>query len=364
MGDTPESAVLNNISMARDGVKKLKFETKKFFKKFQNLDKFTRDNALMAIFYSNGKCVDTEDDCILASKSPKYYVSGGFWARDFLFWTYPIIEKFDVERARHLLYVILKKYWKNKGIHALYFDGRILYPGFELDQLSYYFYLLERSFHYGVIDIKTADSLGKEILSLLKNYKSEKFHLYRTELNSSDDPVKYSYVTYSNIVLWYFIRMFGNSLKNEKYIKLAEYIKKDIMKNMIHNNMFCYSTDLKGKYEFYDDPTGSLILLPYFGFIDFNSDVYRNTVDWIKTKNPYLIDGKYQGCGNRHVNHPWLFYYASLILTDQLDTSFIKNLPLDNRLSCETIDENTGECLTGLHFPGCAGFIVQALLKR
>jgi len=371
IGDTPDNALLNGIHLSRLGENELEKETKGYFKKFLNYEKskLVFDNIMMSLFLSNGICIDSEENCILASKSPKYYVSSAYWARDFIFWTLPVLEKFDKNRSKALIETILKKYWKNKGIHALYMDGRILYDGFELDQFAYYFMLIEKAMKYKIIDYANALKYGEELLSILEKKKSKKNYLYKTELNSSDDPVKYEFVTFDNVVLWYSLKLFSKFIKNsplkEKFDKIILNIKNDIMDNLIKNGMFVYSSDLNGHFEFYDDPTGSLLLLPYFGFISKNSKIYRNTFKWINSlKNPYFINGKYSGEGNRHVMHPWLHYFSNLLLLGYEDGKIFEKMPMDNKLLCETIDENTGDCLTGIHFPGSSGFFAYSYLKK
>jgi len=369
VGDTPDRAILSGISLRRIGMVTLRSEADNFLLKFDSLHGNSRliSNAMLSIFLSNSRCIDAQENCIMASKSPYYYVSAGYWARDFIFWVLPVIERFDEDRARELIDDLLKKYWRNRGIHALYLDGRILYDGFELDQLAYHFLLLAHAIKYGVLSDSRAASLSKELLADLSHFKNDKFNLYSTVLNSSDDPVEYPYVTYNNVALWYSMRYLAGYLKgaiSERLIDLAEYIRRDIMINMIKEGQFVYSTDLAGKYNFYDDPTGSILLFPYFGFSESHDPVFRKTANWIMSeKNPYYIQGRYGGLGNMHVDHPWLHHHYSMILSSLSDARILESLPMDHGLACETIDENDGGCLTGIHFPGSSGMYVQASLK-
>jgi hypothetical protein len=370
IGDTPDRAVLNTIHLSRIGVNSLETETNKFMDRFNGVkDKVTRDNILMSIFNSNSIFIDKEDNCIMASKSPKYYVSSGFWARDFVFWVLPIIERYDTARAKELLSLLLKKYWNHKGTHALYLDGRILYDGFELDQLSYYFIALERAIAHKVIEPEDSVVRASHLMDALITRKSDQYHLYSTDLNSSDDPVTYPYVTFNNVALWYSMRTYGARIKelllDKSYLEYSDKIREDIMKEMVSNEMFCYSTDLNGNNEFYDDPTGSLLLLPFLGFVDRESRIFKNTFDWIKSnKNEYKVEGRFSGIGNRHVKHPWVHSYVTEVLSGLTDKNILEGIPLDDGLSCETIDENDGKCHTGIHFPGSSAFLVRALMSR
>jgi hypothetical protein len=370
LGDTPDRAVLNSIHLSRVGEKNLEKECNDFMQRFNGIEsKMLRDNIFMAIFNSNSAFIDTEDNCIMASKSPKYYVSGGFWARDFIFWTLPVIERFDQERAKVLLSLLLTKYWKHRGIHSLYLDGRVLYDGFELDQLSYYFLALERAISLKILDPEESLTMASQLMDLLIPWKNYGYYLFGTELNSSDDPVIYPYVTFDNVALWYSMRTYGYKVKelllDRTYLEFSDKIREDVMNEFVSEDMFCYSSDLKGRYEFYDDPTGSLLLLPYLGFIEKESKVFKNTLKWIKSSsNEFEIRGNFNGLGNRHVKHPWIHSHASQILSGIADESILRDITMDDGLSCETIDQESGRCLTGIHFPGSSGFLVQALLFK
>jgi len=370
IGDSPERAVLNSVHLSRMGKGKLENLTRGFLGNFRDVrDKIVRDNVFLSLFYSNALCMDGDYSCIMASKSPKYYVSGGFWARDFIFWTLPVIEKYDAARAKELVSLLLTKYWKHKGTHALYLDGRILYEGFELDQLSYYLLALERGIHYGVLKPEASLDMADELIGILGSRKHEEYNLFSTELNSSDDPVVYPYVTFDNVILWYSLRVYSSRIEKDlgerRFSELSERVKKDIMFKMVKNGMFCYSSDLEGNYEFYDDPTGSLLLLPYLGFIDRNSTIFKKTVKWITSNDDtFMIKGRFSGLGNRHVKHPWVHWFASEVISGLKEPSLLTGIPMDSGICCETIDEESGKCVTGIHFPGSSGFFSQALISR
>ena len=285
-----------------------------------------------------------------------------------MLWSLAGIERISPQRAKELLSVFIRKYSKNKGTHALYIDGRILYDGFELDELAAYLLAISKAVKYEILDKDTAWNLAEDALGELERWKSESINLYSTELNSSDDPVGRTYVTYDNVILWHSLEQVSMSLggtSGRRSSDLARSIRMDIMNHMIEpeRKIFCYSTDLKGDFRIYDDPTGSLLLLPFLGFIDRSDETFTNTVRWIKSDlNEFMIKGNHAGCGNTHVGHPWIHYYSSLLMLGDPDGEEVLRLPNYAKLACETIDETTGQCLTGIHFPGSAGFLSEAVL--
>ena len=76
----------------------------------------------------------------MTTRSPRYYVSAAFWARDAYLWSFPGILHIDPAAARECLTLGLTRYWSNLPNHALYIDGTNLYPGFELDELCSWFW--------------------------------------------------------------------------------------------------------------------------------------------------------------------------------------------------------------------------------
>ena len=372
IGDTPDRAVLNAVHLSRVGVDRIRNECDSLVSRLPNNShgRLVRNNLLVNLFYSNSRCLDREESCIIASKSPKYYVSTGFWARDFLFWSLSGIERLDQSRAKELLSLIFSKYFRNKGVHSLYVDGRVLYDGFELDELAAYFLAISKGLEYGLFDVEKAVTAANEILREIEFRKSPDFQVYSTELNSSDDPVEYPYVMYDNVVMWHSLVQLSNACSEgtdrHEFRLMASRMKHDILKCFViaEENMFCYSTDLGGEFQLYDDPTGSLLMLPFLGFVNKNSKTFRNTVEWILSKrNKFRIPGTFAGNGNTHVFHPWIHYYASLLFLGDERGEEIFQLDLPGGFACETVDETSGRPRTGIHFPGASGFLAEAILS-
>ncbi|AYO29723.1 hypothetical protein D2962_03070 [Biomaibacter acetigenes] len=100
-------------------------------------------NIFFSYFYSVAYTLDTEEQVLLTSKSHKYYVSAAFWGRDSLLWSFPAVCLIDKNEARKILLTCFSRYLRNAGIHSLYINGSVLYPGFELDELAAYVIALD-----------------------------------------------------------------------------------------------------------------------------------------------------------------------------------------------------------------------------
>jgi hypothetical protein len=46
------------------------------------LNRVLNTNLFFAFFYASGRSLDTEEFCLMNSRSPRYYVSAAYWDRD------------------------------------------------------------------------------------------------------------------------------------------------------------------------------------------------------------------------------------------------------------------------------------------
>ncbi|MCL6614674.1 MAG: hypothetical protein K6U03_08705, partial [Firmicutes bacterium] len=93
-------------------------------------------NLLFCRFFATGLTLDSEEVVAVTSRSPRYYVSAAFWARDVLLWALPGLILVDRARGREALLYAFSVGARHPGDHAEYLDGRRLYPGFELDEAA------------------------------------------------------------------------------------------------------------------------------------------------------------------------------------------------------------------------------------
>lgn len=148
-------------------------------------------NAFFNYFFARGRCLDTEHTVLMTTRSPRYYVSAAFWARDAYLWSFPALLRFDRQAAREALLLGSSVYWRRMAEHSLYIDGTELYPGFELDEhcawviaLGQY---LETTGDWPLI-AEIGISLFSQFLCLLDQWQGAN-GLYRTFLSPTDDPV-------------------------------------------------------------------------------------------------------------------------------------------------------------------------------
>lgn len=344
------------------------------------LDKLFNTNLFFNFFYASGITMDTEEFVLVTSRSPRYYVSAAYWDRDSLLWSFPSILLADREYARNMLEYVFTRQIRNIGIHSRYIDGTLLEPGFELDELcapviALYNYVNSTKDHTLLKEQYIVKGL-KKIVSILETRKNEGTDLYETFLQPTDDMIVYPYITYDNVLVWKtfiymesLLREAGSREYCESLIQKAHKVNDAIWNNCVikekERDIFAWSTDLKGHWNIYDEPPGSLQLLPFYGFCPEDNEVYKNTVEFIR-RPEYRFSfagAPIAEIGCEHAPHPWILSIANSLICGRKE-EFLKMLPLlemDNGIACESVNEITGECETGEAFATCAGFLAYSI---
>ena len=295
-------------------------------------------NLLFCYRFAAGRALDTGEWCLVTSRSPRYYVAAAHWSRDSLLWALPAIRAVDPERARLWVEVALRRYARHPGEHALYLNGEVLYPGFELDEAAAL-----------VLAARSAGLAGPS----LAPWRDEATGLYRTFLLPSDDPAQMPFVTYDNALVW---AATGDA-------QLAGAIRRHCIVSGPFGPQFAWAVDGAGGHVLYDEPPGSLELLSHYGFCQPDDPVYRNTVAWIHSpENPDHIAGSPFGdVGCPHAPYPWVLTLANRLLAGHAPAAFPE---MDGGLACESVDPVSGRAKTGPAFATAAGFFGYALLRH
>ncbi len=375
-----DGAALHNMGMRRRGGASLYSRTKEALTlanitlKDKHLEKLANLNGHFCYYFSAGYTLDTAELVLMTSKSHRYYVSAAFWARDTFLWAFPSLLRRNVAFAKEVLLSGFTTYIKKIGIHALYIDGTVLYPGFELDELCAILIALERYItatkDEGILAQSCVQSGIKTILTELGRWYNNQLGLYATELNPSDDPVQYPYLTYCNVLAWKGLKAAANW--GFSPAAKADLLKTAIIKNCIAEKdgkkIYAWAVNEQGGQEIYDNPPGSLVLLSYYGFCSSQEEIYRNTVEYCySSNNPYFYqEGEMFGQGCEHVKHPWIKSICSYLLANGRDEKFVRVLQgvtMDNYILSESFDVNNGTAKTGVAFATMAGFLSNTILE-
>lgn len=345
------------------------------------LNELLNTNLFFNYFFATGITIDTEDLVLVTSRSPRYYVSAAYWDRDSLLWSFPSILMIDAEHARKMLDYVFTRQIRNSGVHSRYIDGTVLEPGFELDELCALVLALARyvarTGDRSVLSEPHIEKGVKHILKILESKHNHALNLYETFLQPTDDMMVYPYITYDNVLVWralteltgLYSERWDKSLL-EKLTLEAQNVEAAIYKHCIKEyegrRIFAWSVDEQGNWDVYDEPPGSLQLLPHMGFCDSGSEIWRNTVEVIRNPNYAYSFAKapFSDIGCPHAPHPWILSVGNSLLCGRFEEakSILLRASMDNGIACESIDEFTGECATGAAFATCAGFLTYCIM--
>ena len=339
------------------------------------LDRLYHTNLFFCLFYAAGRTLDTEELVLVTSRSTRYYVSAAYWDRDSLLWAFPAVLDADPALAREMLDYVFGRQGRNFGVHSRYIDGTVLEPGFELDELMAPVLALDRYVAAtGDRDYLADGAIRAGLAGILRTLATKRhkiISLYETFLQPTDDVRSYPYLTYDNVLVWKGLNALA-WLYPDTYGSLAEEaeaVRRAIWEHCVVQGetgpYFAWSTDLAGHTDVYDEPPGSLLLLPHLGFCEVDDPAWRNTVAQIRAPEyPYSFAGcSFADIGCAHAPHPWMLSVANSLLSGQAERALdlLRRAEMDNGIVCESIDEHTGRSATGEAFATCAGFVCHAL---
>lgn len=344
------------------------------------LDRILNRNMYFNLFFATGITLDTEELVLATSRSSRYYVSAAYWDRDSLLWSFPSVLMADPEYAREMLMYVFTRQIKNIGIHSRYIDGTLLEPGFELDELcapiiALYNYV-NTSGDKEILHNRHIEAGVEHILKRLGTKKHPDINLYETFLQPTDDERVYPYITYDNVLVWRMLsnlaELYLDSWQPDRIVQLqktADEVKNAIYEHCVRTfndkEIFVWSTDLAGNWDVYDEPPGSLQILPFYDFCHADSDIYVNTVSVIRCPDyPYSFSGcNIAEIGCPHAPHPWVLSIANGLLCGRTSAGrkMLMKSNMDNGIACESVDENTGESTSGDAFATCAGFLAYSI---
>lgn len=330
-------------------------------------------NLFFTFFYAAGRCFDTEELCMVTSRSSRYYVSAAYWDRDSLLWAFPAILMADAAYARELLIYVFQRQARNFGIHSRYIDGTVLEAGFELDELCAPVIALERyvaaTGDEAFSHEPAVQNALTRILARLEAEKHPTIALYKTFLQPTDDLNRYPYLTYDNVLAWRALRAMARLLNRPELTVQADAVHEAVYSHCVQEangkRFFVWSVDLQGGHDIYDEPPGSLQLLPFYGFCGEDDEIWHNTISMIRDKAyPLSFAGApIAEIGCLHAPHPWVLSLCNSLLCGhaQEGLQHLKLIRMDNGIACESVNEQTGACETGEAFATCAGFLAFAM---
>jgi len=339
-------------------------------------------NLVFNLFYGVGRAIDDDRLYPIASRSPLCRPAAVFNEREALLWSYPALLLADTGLAREVLLRAYEQYSHRPGERLHYLDGGILAPGFALDHLCAYILALDlyvrTAQDESILDEPIVQDVLRELDANVFGRLHPEVYLCSTELLPSGEPAAHRYVTYSNVLLWAAsaaletLWIARDEQDRPRLAGAAEEIAAAIWRKCTAEvnglRVLACSTDLDGEAAVYDDPAGSLLLLPHTGFCDVDDPIWSNTIEWLLSPaNPLWLGREpYPGlAGRERPRHPLLAGLAAMLLGPQRDQALevLRRLELEGDVASETYDAKTGRSHDRPYHAPTAGFLAWALFE-
>ena len=350
----------------------------------EDLDTLMNRNYLFTAFYAWGRTIDTEQLVGVTSRSPRYYVSAGYWDRDAMLWSFPGLLDIDPQMARDALDYALTTQLRNTGTHSRFIDGVVLEDGFQLDEaaapvLAFGAYMRARNDQAFLLAHREALYFLRD--RLLGRY-DEKLGLYSSLQDSQDEFQKLPFLTYDNALVWRALGDLAMLLKRlpdaagaADMQRRADHLHGAILAHMVvagvpgaAGPIFASATDGKD-FVTTEIPPGSLMKLPTLGFITEDNPLFAHTYDWLHSANykysyadkPYGLPGSYR----LPITTSWMI--ADELLLKRSHERALKLLlasPWDAGIVSEGIDPDTAQMdYAGRAFATAAGYVAHAICQ-
>lgn len=277
-----------------------------------DLDRVMNRNLLFTTYYAWGRALDTEEFVGMTSRSNRYYVSAAYWDRDALLWSFPALLDTDAARAREALGYVFDTQARNIGIHSRFIDGVVLEDGFELDELVAPLVAL-KSYVDATGDESLLDRYAPQIDTIKRRLfvlRDPTTGLYETFQDAEDEYVQKPFSVYDNVLAWKALNDLAALEKGDgaDLHARAAALKAAILKYGVRSGaegaggpIFAATVSATAA-DFMDVPPGSLMKLPYLGFISEDDPLFVRTYNWLHSSHyqysyadqPWGLPGSYR----------------------------------------------------------------------
>jgi hypothetical protein len=275
-----------------------------------DLDRIMNRNLLFTTYFAWGRAIDTEQFVGMTSRSNRYYVSAAYWDRDALLWSFPALLDTDPARAREALGYALGTQGRNVGIHSRFIDGVVLEDGLELDELVAPIVAL-KSYIEATGDRSVLAAYAPQIATIerrLSALRDPATGLYETFQDAEDEYVQKPFSVYDNVLAWKALIDLAALQNRDDLSAAAAALKAAIMRYGVRSGadgaggpIFAATVSATDG-DFMDVPPGSLLKLPFLGFISEDDPLFVRTYAWLHSAHyqysyadqPYGLPGSYR----------------------------------------------------------------------
>lgn len=342
-------------------------------------------NLVFHHYWSAARAIDDDRIYPTRSRSREFGPCAVFDERTFLAWSLPAFALTDPMLAREMLLRALELWSDRPGLLVRYLDGGVLDGAFSLGRLCDWGLALERLIDLTRDDSILGDPLVMQVLHELDEAAWGRLHtevfLAQTEVLASGEPADHPVSAFDNVLLWRLCKVLQRFWPEERAeghrgrprlrggeeeIEAAFWQR--CTTEVEGLRVIACTSDLKGNAAVYDDPAGSLRLLPWLGFCSTDDPVWSNTMELLHSPAYplWLGKAKFPGLAGRSTPEQASFagLCADLLGPRRADAlELLRRLDLPGGVACRRWNPETGTAADGPYAAAEAGFLVWALLE-
>lgn len=338
-------------------------------------------NLVFHHYSAAARAIDDDRLYPVLSRSPDYGPCGVYGETEALAWSLPAFALTDPLIARELLFRVFEVYSDRPGIVRRYVDGGILNAGYSLARAVEYGLAVERYVEITRDEAFATEPLVQQVLRELDESTWSRLHpeifLAATEVLAGGDPADYPYSAWDNALLWRLCRVIDRWLHVEagaprpRLLRVAGELEAAFWKRFATDveglTAIAGSSDLKGRAAVYDDPAGSLRLIPYMGLCGTDDPIWSNTMELLHSGSYPLYLQRHALPGFASRSRPREARFSVLcadLLTPWRSRALetLRSLDLPAGVACAAWDPDDGRASSGRYAASEAGFLVWALL--
>jgi uncharacterized protein len=348
-------------------------------------DSIARDlvarNLVFHHYWAAGRAVDDDRLYPLLSRSPEHGSCAVFAERESLAWSLPAYAITDSMVAREILMRVLELYSDRPGNFQRYIDGAVLDSGYSLGRSCEYVLAIESYIDQArdgaFADEPLVQQVFREIEELAWSRVHQDTFLASTEILSGGEPADYPWCAFDNVLLWKASRVLERFRRPDpgearpRLANAAAEIEAAFWQRFVTEvnglPVIGYTTDLRGHAAIYDDPSGSLRLLPWLGFCAADDPIWVNTMELLHSPEYPLWLGGHRHPGLAGRSRPGAGRFSALcadLLTGRRAEAIdrLRSLDLPGGVACTSWNPESGRMASGPWAACEAGLLVWAML--
>ena len=343
------------LTVTREGLRALEQSTGS-----ESVDRLINRNLLFAYFYGAARALDDAHYYIVRTRAPWHSIGATVRDWEALMWVIPAVQLADPPLARELLMRMCELHGYAPGRGSNYLDGTLFAPGFNVESVAAYAIAIDRYIRDAEDDRIVDDPVIADTLYLvgedLARRRDERIPLYSTDVALSGEAAPKPFTLHGNAAVAQALDILRRTLDEETAgrVEDPEVVRAAIRRHFVVNGSYVSAIDLAGGTVATDDPSASMLWLPFFEAVSREDSTYRRTAKALKPTEMHLA-----------------LQCARLLGPESTSVlEWLRRAPMDGGVAAEVVDEdgraiaNGGDAsLSGL-VAWSAWYAVHALGQR